>query len=249
LCEPDELSEGQVGREILGITVRDSALLWNADGSGGGACEGCGGDGKTRNFGSGDGIHGGSVAAIIIGAIVALLLLVYGGLYWLFATASVTTHGTANLDTGNIAVPTVRSAHKWLDSHQLSPLLVAGLTSRAAKPISQFDDWQSNAGKIRIVLALAAKLRLGERSVVEQVNRYLLQCHPWGNVGTRWRGNPTGDYDFTLTGLTLVLYNFGDDPALLYPTTTDHIVKVLLTEDGGASVTKIWTRNMLKLPL
>jgi hypothetical protein len=245
------LSEGQVERGILGISVRDSALLWrenNADGSGGGACEGCG-DGNTRNFGSGDIIHGGAVAAISMGAIIALLLLVYGGLYWLFATASVTTHGSVNLDTGNIAVPTVRSAHKWLESHLLSPLLVAGLASRAAKPISQFDDWQSNDGKIRIVLALAAKLRLGERSVVEQVNRYLLQCQPWGHVGTRWRGNPTGDYDFTLAGLTLLLYNFGDDPALLFPTTTDHIVKVLLTEDGGASATKIWTRNMLKLPL
>lgn len=49
---------------------------------------------------------------------------------------------------------------------------------------------------------------------IEAVNRYLLAAHVRGTVGSVGPFHSTGDYDFTLAGLCLLLYSFGDSPDL-----------------------------------
>jgi len=45
--------------------------------------------------------------------------------------------------------------------------------------------------------------------------------------------NKKGDYDFTITNLTTILWLFGDKENILYPGTRDYLVNNLLSEEGG----------------
>lgn len=108
----------------------------------------------------------------------------------------------------------------------------------------EFLDWQAE-GKVTMPRVLLAKLALGRD--VAAVNEYLLKAEVRGTVGSTGPFHADGDYDFTLAGLTLLLYTFGDSAELLYPETVDHIVNVLMTEEGGTPV--VFTPRILGLPL
>jgi hypothetical protein len=162
---------------------------------------------------------------------------IYGWLWWLASTASVSTHGHLDLRSGNISVPSVRSM-----SHSSSSRLTDSLIESWAN--RKFLDWQEE-GKVTMPRILLAKLALGRD--VAAVNQYLQEAHVRGNVGSTGPFHAEGDYDFTLAGLSLLLYTFGDSPELLYPETVDHIVNVLMTEEGGTPVE--FTPRILGLPL
>jgi len=164
-------------------------------------------------------------------------LLAYAALWWLTSTASVSTHGNIDHGSGNIVVPALRTGLSR-DSSELTNTLIA---TWSAKP---FLDWQEE-GKVIMPRVLAAKLAMNQD--IEAVNRYLLNADVRGNVGSTSAFHPEGDYDFTLAGLCLILYSFGDSPLLLYPTTVAHIVDVLMTEQGGEPVE--FTPKILGLPL
>ncbi|TWT35447.1 hypothetical protein KOR34_03380 [Posidoniimonas corsicana] len=81
--------------------------------------------------------------------------------------------------------------------------------------------------------------RLALRREVEEANAYLQKATPLGSVGSTWALHEKGDYDFTLAALIPILFLFGDDPTLLYPKTVEHLLGVLLTEDGGSPLLSV----------
>lgn len=97
----------------------------------------------------------------------------------------------------------------------------------ADKPLG---DWKTE-GKIKAPRALMARFLL--RRELDEANKYLLRQEPWGTVGSTWIGNSGGDYDFTLAGLTPILFLFGDEPEVLFPDARRHLLETLLTLDGG----------------
>lgn len=177
------------------------------------------------------------VLTFILWGVIALLALGYGALWWLTATASVSTHGEFDPGPGNIAVPSFRSEPTQPTSELTRQLLARW----ASKPLQ---DWQQE-GKVNMPRVLAA--RLAKNTDVEAVNEYLQAATVRGTVGSVGPFHPGGDYDFTLAGLCLILFSFGDSPERLYPETVDHIVNVLMTEEGGEPV--VYTPRLLGLPL
>lgn len=96
-------------------------------------------------------------------------------------------------------------------------------------------DWR-RTGKGGAPRLMLAKLQAGRD--IEEVNAYLQAATPWSVTGSTWELNQ-GDYDFTLTILTTILYLFGDDPERLYPETVQHMLRVLLVEEGGRPKLKV----------
>ena len=90
-------------------------------------------------------------------------------------------------------------------------------------------NWKTQ-GKVSAPRVCLAKLQAGRD--IEEVNRYLLAAKPWATSGSTWSGH-RGDYDFTETTLTTILYLFGKDPAILWPETVEHLLTTLLVEEGG----------------
>ncbi len=172
----------------------------------------------------------------LLGAVL-FSVVAYAGLWWLFATASVTTHGDIDLGPGNVSVPDQRTLAMQQESATTRDLI----NSWAAR---DFLSWQDE-GKVQMPRILLAKLAAGKD--VAEVNRYLREAHVWGNVGSTGPLHPQGDYDFTLAGLSLLLFTYGNSPELLYPETVNHIVNVLMTQDGGTPVE--FTPRLLGLPL
>ncbi len=124
---------------------------------------------------------------------------------------------------GNISVPHERVAKlrtktaftdsvilQWADKK----LVDSKLSSKGSSP--------------RIILA---KLLL--KRDLDQTNKKIRQMYVRGVTGSSWALNKKGDYDFTLTPLTSILFLFGDQPDILYPETKDHLLNVLLTTDGN----------------
>ena len=74
--------------------------------------------------------------------------------------------------------------------------------------------------------------KLAEQVDIESVNQYLCSITPWSGAGSSWKFHH-GDYDFTLVTLTTILYMFGNQPDLLYSETLEHLLDVLLNQDGG----------------
>ena len=86
-------------------------------------------------------------------------------------------------------------------------------------------------GKGNTPKVLLAKLLL--KQDVEAVNNTMMKLTVWGISGSSWALNKKGDYDFTITPLTTILYLFGDKPDLLYPNTKDYLLNILLSEEGN----------------
>ncbi len=97
----------------------------------------------------------------------------------------------------------------------------------ADKPILK----QSINGKGDIPRILLAKL-YKDRDIPE-VNRILMNSRPWGVCGSSWALNPKGDYDFTITVYTTMLWLFGENSNLIYPETREHLLNILLTAEGN----------------
>jgi len=89
--------------------------------------------------------------------------------------------------------------------------------------------WPRSA-KVTAPRLLLARLWCGMG--IEEANAYLREARPWSVPGSTWSLNK-GDYDFTEVTLTTVLWMFGDRPDRLYPETLDHLLSVLLLEEGG----------------
>jgi hypothetical protein len=127
-----------------------------------------------------------------------------------------------HLQPGNIAVPVDRKI-AW--------------ESRSAFADSICNDWASKKipanldGKGNYPRILLAKLMV--KRDIPEVNQTIRKMTVWGISGTSWALNPKGDYDFTITVLTSILYLFGDKPELLYPETKAYLLNVLLTEEGN----------------
>ncbi|SMP67415.1 hypothetical protein SAMN06265222_110170 [Neorhodopirellula lusitana] len=162
----------------------------------------------------------------------AICLIVGFGLWGLPRLASyvgATRRVAVPLKPGNVKAPTQRSI-EWRDSSELTEKI---LQYWSAKPLG---DWQSK-GKIDIPRALMARFML--RQDLDAANAFFVKQEPWGNPGSTWAGHPNGDYDFTLAGLTPILFLFGEDPETLYPETRDHLIKTLLPLDGGDPIVTV----------
>lgn len=127
------------------------------------------------------------------------------------------------------AVQAAQDCPRMAPIDDLTPLI-------APYAASELDDWR-RTGKGSAPRLMLAKLWTGRD--IEAVNAYLCAVTPWSVTGSTWELNQ-GDYDFTLTILTSMLYFFGDTPDKLYPETVDHMLRVLLVEEGG--------RRKLKVP-
>jgi hypothetical protein len=96
--------------------------------------------------------------------------------------------------------------------------------------------WQEE-GKVTAPRVALAKLATGTE--IPEVNDYLQRATPWANIGSTWGLRPNGDYDFSLPPLTAILYLYGDNGDTLYPETRDHLLSVLLNQDGGGFSTTV----------
>ena len=94
---------------------------------------------------------------------------------------------------------------------------------------SDLPDWETY-GKCTAPRVLLAKLAANVD--VEAANQYLCAATPWSGAGSDWTFHH-GDYDFSLVTLTTLLYMFGHQPDRLYPETQQHLLNVLLNQDGG----------------
>ena len=108
-----------------------------------------------------------------------------------------------------------------------SALATSVYQSWAEKPLCDFAK-RGQGDAARILLG-----RLLTRRHLAETNEYILAAKPWGVAGTSGWQNPRGDYDFAEAVLTTVLWRFGEDPATLTPAARDHLLNVLLIEDGN----------------
>lgn len=125
------------------------------------------------------------------------------------------------LEKGNGEVPTKRSLI-WDKTSAFATKSRLAWASRELK---------NQMGKGDMPHTLLAKLFLHQD--IQQVNEHLMQNTAWGVTGSSWAMNKKGDYDFTMTIYMTILYYFGDQPTLLYPSTTQHLLAILLTEEGN----------------
>ncbi len=159
----------------------------------------------------------------------AVLLVAFYATAWIYlSNLSITTHGSVDLNFGNIAVPSERT-REWANRSALLDYVVENEVKKYSENL-EFGNKQ--------VDPLIAHLAAGKD--VERVNKILREAKPWGKVGSYH------DYDFTLHGLTLILYSFGDQPDVLFSETVEHIVNELMTEKGGDPVVRPpWSLGLL----
>ncbi|WP_406684677.1 hypothetical protein N1F78_02825 [Seonamhaeicola sp. MEBiC1930] len=127
------------------------------------------------------------------------------------------------MSPGNISVPHQRTLD-WKNKSAFADSLYHVI---ANLPITE-DMLLKKGNTTRILLA-----RLMLRQNVEEVNEILQKMTVWGNCGSSWPLNPKGDYDFSLTILTTILWKFGDQPNIIYPETKKYLLDILLSEDGN----------------
>jgi hypothetical protein len=127
------------------------------------------------------------------------------------------------LASGNIVVPHERTC-SWKDTSALSQAILQRWASCA------LPDWQKEDKSVPAQIILA---KLAMRLQIAEVNSYLMQQLPQRRSGSTWWLHKEGDYDFTLSVLTVILYLFGDKPDVLFPETRGHLLAKLLIEDGA----------------
>lgn len=127
------------------------------------------------------------------------------------------------LSPGNIKVPCKRT-FVWKDRSAFADSI---LNLWANKPIR--DEDINRKGTVQnIILA-----RMMLKKDIQDVNKTLLKFKVWGISGSTWALNKKGDYDFTITNLTTILWLFGEKEDILFPETRDYLVNTLLSEEGG----------------
>lgn len=127
------------------------------------------------------------------------------------------------LSPGNVEVPNKRT-FKWKDRSAFADSI---LLLWANKPI-RVEDINRKGTVQNIVLA-----RMMLKKDIQEVNQVLLKFKVWGISGSTWALNKRGDYDFTMTNLTTILWLFGDKEDILFPETREYLVNTLLSEEGG----------------
>lgn len=120
-------------------------------------------------------------------------------------------------------IPSARSI-QWQKTSTYSDAVLKDWAKREI-PFKSLNGKNSSA---RIILA---KMVLHQD--LNNANKAIVQMKAWGVSGTSWKGNKLGDYDFLLTPLTTILYLFGDQPDVLYPSSKTHLLNNLLTEQGN----------------
>ena len=128
-----------------------------------------------------------------------------------------------NLKPGNSIIPSERSI-KWKNNSAFADSIFSFWAGKS------LPDWESDS-KTDAPRVLLAKLIT--RHKLEETNNLIINLMPHGVSGSKWALNKEGDYDFTITVLTTILYFFGDYPEIMYPDTKDHLLNVLLTEAGN----------------
>ncbi len=124
---------------------------------------------------------------------------------------------------GNIGVPVKRTFDWKLHSAFADSIL----NLWASKPIREEDINQKGIVQ-NIILA-----RMMLKKSIPEVNQTLLKFKVWGISGSTWALNKKGDYDFTLTNLTTILWLFGEKEDVLFPETREYLINTLLSEEGG----------------
>ena len=128
-----------------------------------------------------------------------------------------------NLQSGNVEIPYERSI-AWEKQSRFADSIY---TIWAKKPIpNPRTDGKTAAPRI-FLGKLLTKCDLSE------VNSAILKLLPWGISGSTWALNKNGDYDFSLVVYTTILWFWGDSPEILFPDTKNHLLNVLLTEEGN----------------
>jgi len=129
----------------------------------------------------------------------------------------------SHMNTGNIKVPVSRSL-AWKNRSAFADSICNTWASRSLSEKAL--DGKGVAPRI-----LLAKLWM--KRDIPEANKTILKLKVWGVSGSSWALNKKGDYDFSVTTYTTILYLFGNQPELLYPETRDYLLKVLLTEEGN----------------
>ena len=127
------------------------------------------------------------------------------------------------LPPSTLAVPHERTL-AWSADSALARQVYA---TYAEQPLLNF----AKKGKGGGARSLLGRLLL--RRELAEANAYILAAQPWGVTGTSGWQNPKGDYDFESTVFTTILWLFGEDAATLTPAAREHLLQVLLTEDGN----------------
>jgi len=153
---------------------------------------------------------------ITTGVLLVLILLV-------FMLRGGSKYGDVQLSPGNIEVPTARTL-QWKTHSVFADSICNQWAGRTISDKSL--DGKGNAP--RILLAM-----LWMKRDIPEANKTILKLSAWGVSGTSWALNKKGDYDFSITIYTTILYLFGDQPELLYPETKKYLLNVLLTEEGN----------------
>ncbi len=126
------------------------------------------------------------------------------------------------LNQESIEVPYERTIH-W---NEVSPFQDSIVAIWAKKPIRD----GKKGGKVSNPRILLARLHSGTK--IKETNENIMNMTPWGVSGSTWSLNKKGDYDFSLTVFTTILWQFGNKPDVLYQETVDHLLNVLLIEEG-----------------
>lgn len=128
-----------------------------------------------------------------------------------------------DLNGGDVHVPIERSI-KWSDHSTFYDSITRIWANQSVK----YGKAGSKVSNPRIILA-----RFHRQKQLKETNQLLMGMKKWGVSGSSWLLNKRGDYDFTLTVLTTILWQFGDRQEILYPETLDYLLNVLLIEDGN----------------
>lgn len=174
------------------------------------------------------------LASFTAAAVVAVTVTTGCALFRPFATE---TFGAARTEAqllpwGNLEVPGDERAEAVPAGDQIG--VVGDLIREWAE--EELPDWQEE-GKVSAPRVLLAKLAVGIN--INEVNSYIQATTPWAGIGSTWGLRPNGDYDFSLPPLTAILYLYGDDSSVLYPETREHLLSVLLNQEGSGFTTTV----------
>ena len=112
----------------------------------------------------------------------------------------------------------------WNTQSEYGERIINHWTNRSLDEIKQ-------RGKVDAPRVLLANLVANKN--ISQTNAFILNMQVDGVTGTNWALNKKGDYDFSLTILTTILWKFGDQPSKLFPATSNYLLNVLMTESGN----------------
>ncbi len=159
----------------------------------------------------------------LIAGSVLLLVLLFNNEQMASRLFGQSTSRKAKLAPGNIEIPVTRTL-PWKTQSSFADSICNQWAGRSISDKSL--DGKGNAPRI-----LLAKLWM--KQDIPKVNKTILRLTAWGISGSSWVLNKKGDYDFSITIYTSILYLFGDQPSLIYPDTKKYLLNVLLTEEGN----------------